>query len=307
VSQAPQASRAGGAEEGSVRWRLIVAYDGSGFHGFAAQEGRHTVAGVLAGAIARVSRSAVTLTCAGRTDAGVHATGQVVHFDLPEDRSAALDPDALLRSCNRLLAPAVVVREAEVAPRDFDARRSATARRYRYLVVNAPVADPLLAGLTWHVVDPLDRRRLDAAADVLLGEHDFRAFCRRVPGTPPDQPILRRVLDVRWTDLPRPTRSCRSSDPGGGSDGPTERPDSRVGAGLPLLPAVGTLLAFEIEANAFCHQMVRSVMGTLVDVGRSRKRPSDVVELLRSGDRQAASQPAPPQGLTLLEVRYGDR
>lgn len=303
MSQAP---RAGGAEEESVRWRLTVAYDGSGFHGFAAQEGQHTVAGALAGALARITRSPVSLTCAGRTDAGVHAIGQVVHFDLPEDRSAALDPDALVHSCNRLLAPSVVVREAGVAPAGFDARRSATARRYRYLVVNAPVADPLLAGLTWHVVDPLDIRRMEAASDALLGEHDFRAFCRRVPGTPSGQPIPRRVIDTRWRTLPGPSRSGSSREPSSGSSGDRGEPTGADdGSSVLLAPAVGTLLSFEIEANAFCHQMVRSVVGTLVDVGRARKRPSDVVALLRSGNRQAASQPAPSHGLTLVAVRYG--
>jgi tRNA pseudouridine38-40 synthase len=179
------------------------------------------------------------------------------------------------------------VREAEPVPADFDARHSATARRYRYLVVNAPVADPLLAGLAWHVADPLDLRSMAAAADALLGEHDFRAFCRRVPGSSPDDPIVRRVTDTRWADL--------------GVAGPEP-----AGPGPALVPVVGRLLAFEIEANAFCHQMVRSLVGTLVDVGRGRKRPSDVMWILQSADRQQASQPAPPQGLTLMAVRYGE-
>jgi tRNA pseudouridine38-40 synthase len=254
-----------------------VAYDGSAFHGFAAQEGQGTVAGVLSRALGRTTRTTVSLTCAGRTDAGVHALDQVVHFDLPADRSATLDPAALVQSCNRQLAPSIVVREAAVAPDGFDARRSATARRYRYLVVNAPVADPLLAATTWQVADRLDLRSMRAAADTLIGEHDFRAFCRRVPGTSPDDPIVRRVLDARWDRL---------SGPG-------------------VVPAVGHLLSFEIEANAFCHQMVRSLVGTLVDVGRGRSRPSDMLWILRSADRAQASQPAPPQGLCLVAVRYG--
>jgi tRNA pseudouridine38-40 synthase len=282
----------GGSEEGgaagaapaeTVRWALTLAYDGSAFHGFAAQSGQRTVAGSLAEALARVTRTEVSLTCAGRTDTGVHALDQVVHLDLPADAAARLDPAALVRSCNSQLAPTIVVRAAGPAADGFDARFSATARRYRYLVVNAPVADPLLAGLTWQVADPLDLRSMAAAADALLGEHDFRAFCRRVPGTSPDEPITRRVTDARWTRL----------DPG---HGPA------------LAPVTGDLLAFEIEANAFCHQMVRSLVGTLVDVGRGRRRPSDILWILRSADRQQASQPAPPQGLTLIAVRYpGDR
>jgi tRNA pseudouridine38-40 synthase len=270
------------APDGVTRWRLRLAYDGSGFRGFAVQTGQPgvpTVAGALSAALARAARAEVTLTCAGRTDAGVHALDQVVHLDLPADLAAALDPDTVLRSVNKQLAPSVVVREAGPVDPTFDARRSATSRRYRYLVVNGPVADPLLAGLAWHVADPLDLRTLSAAADALLGEHDFRAFCRRVPGTSPDEPIPRRVLDARWSEVVGTSEAA-------------------------LVPAEGRLLAFEIEANAFCHQMVRSLVGTLVDVGRGRKRPSDMLWILRSADRSQASQPAPPGGLTLTAVRY---
>ena len=288
----------GGSERATVRWRLRLAYDGRGFHGFAAQEGLETVAGALAAALSRVARTPVTLTCAGRTDAGVHALDQVVHVDLPADRSAALDPAAVVKSCNSQVGPRIVVRSAEIAPEGFDARHSATARRYRYLVVNAPVADPLLAGLTWHVADPLDLRSMAAAADALLGEHDFRAFCRRVPGTEASDPINRRVLDARWTRLDgRP--------PGARTAGTSELDADRRSTGASLAPVVGDLLAFEIEANAFCHQMVRSLVGTLVDVGRGRRRPSDILHILRSADRSRAAQPAPPQGLTLMAVRYG--
>jgi tRNA pseudouridine38-40 synthase len=252
----------GGRDRATVRWRLRVAYDGSGFHGFAAQVGLPTVAGALSEALSRVARTPVTLTCAGRTDSGVHALDQVVHFDVPAQRSDALDPAGLVKSCNSQVGPSIVVREAGIAPGGFDARHSATARRYRYLVVNAPVPDPLLAGLTWHVPDPLDIRAMAAAADALLGEHDFRAFCRRVPGSTPDDPIPRRVLDARWTKLDgRPTsaRTAGTSDIGVAESGTT--------TGAALAPVVGDLLAFEIEANAFCHQMVRSLVGTLVDVG----------------------------------------
>ncbi len=292
----------GGQGDGSVRWRLRVAYDGTGFRGFAAQEGQETVAGSLIDALSRVARAPVTLTCAGRTDAGVHALDQVVHFDLPAGRSAALDPAGLVKSVNSQVGPAIVVRSAETAPASFDARRSAIGRRYRYLVVNAPVADPLLAGLAWHVADPLDLRAMTAAADSLLGEHDFRAFCRRVPGRSADEPVPRRVHDARWTLLDDRPRSA--------TDG-TATPERRAaadgdagGRGPALLPAVGDLLAFEIEANAFCHQMVRSLVGTLVEIGRGRRRPPDILEIIRFADRSRAAQPAPPHGLTLMGVRY---
>jgi tRNA pseudouridine38-40 synthase len=273
------APHAGGAHPEVVRWRLRVAYDGSGFRGFAAQNGHRTVGGALSEALSLATQVDVSLTCAGRTDAGVHALDQVVHFDLPAPVASQLDPAAVMRSVNRQLAPSIVIREAGEVPLTFSARRSATGRKYRYLVVNGPVPDPLMAKVAWHVADPLDLRTMSAAADALIGEHDFRAFCRRAPGTTADDPINRRVLDARWSVV----------------DG---------SKGNALLPAVGRLLAFEIEANAFCHQMVRSLVGTLVDVGRGRKRASDITWILRSADRQQASPPAPAAGLTLMAVHY---
>jgi len=138
---------------------------------------------------------------------------------------------------------------------------------------------------------------MTAAADALLGEHDFRAFCRRVPGTTAEDPIPRRVLDARWTRLDGRPAGARSA-------GTSDLEAHAATTGASLAPVVGDLLAFEIEANAFCHQMVRSLVGTLVDVGRGRKRPSDILHILRSADRSQASQPAPPQGLTLMAVRY---
>ncbi|MDA8343140.1 MAG: tRNA pseudouridine(38-40) synthase TruA [Actinomycetota bacterium] len=270
----PEAVEPGGA---GTRWRFRIAYDGTPFHGFAVQPGQVTVAGVLSEALTRHTGVPVDLTCAGRTDRGVHAAGQVVHADLPAPVAATLDATALVRSCNRQLAPSVAVLDAGAAPDGFDARRSALSRTYRYLVVDGPVPDPLLAGRTWHVPGPLDLRAMAAAADAVLGEQDFRAFCRRVPGTDPGDPIPRRVLDARWSDRT---------------------------AGAPLPPASGRLLAFDIEASSFCHQMVRSLVGTLVDVGLGRRRAADVTWILRSGDRAHAAQPAPPGGLTLVSVRY---
>jgi tRNA pseudouridine38-40 synthase len=259
----------------TVRLRLTVSYDGAGFRGFAAQPGQRTVAGALADAIAVVVGHPVDLVCAGRTDAGVHATGQVVHVDVRE----GVDCARLVRSVNTLLKPTVVVRSAEIAPPGFDARRSARARRYRYLVLEDSTPDPLLAPLSWHVPGPLDLRAMTSAADALLGEHDFRAFCRRVPGTGPGTPIVRRVLDARFAEVGVP---------------PGE-----------LAPGA-RLLRFEIEATSFCHQMVRSVVGLLVEVGRGRRRVSDVTWLLQIGDRsRGGGVIAPPQGLCLLGVDYG--
>ncbi|HVX22512.1 MAG TPA: tRNA pseudouridine(38-40) synthase TruA [Acidimicrobiales bacterium] len=263
------------APEGANRWRLLLAYDGSGFRGFAAQPGTVTVAGTLAAALARAARldDPPPIVCAGRTDAGVHARGQVVHVDLPADLH--LD---LVHVLNRQLAPAIVVRSAVVAAPDFDARRDATGRHYRYLVWNAPVPDPLLAPVAWHVPDPLDLRAMSAAADALIGQHDFRAFCRRPPGTTPEDPIVRVVTDARWSAV--------------GHDA----------ADLPV--GSGRLLRFDIGASSFCHQMVRSVVATLVDAGRGRGNTATVVGLLAAGSRAGTARPAPAHGLCLVAVDY---
>ena len=251
----------------TVRARLLVAYDGSGFRGFAAQPGVRTVGGTLIEALAKILRQPVELTCAGRTDAGVHAWGQVVTFDAPADR---YDPVLLQRSLNRLCAPAIVVREATVAASpDFDARHSAQARTYRYTIVNRPVPDPFLSHLAWHVDDPLDLDLLRLACDPLVGEHDFSAFCRRP-----------KRRDGGESSMVRHVRAAAWSDQGDG------------------------LLRFEITANAFCHQMVRSVVGTLVEVGLGRLHAGEILGILAGADRSAAGQLAPPQGLCLWSVEY---
>jgi tRNA pseudouridine38-40 synthase len=250
----------------TVRVRMTVAYEGSSFHGFAANAGVRTVGGSLAEALAKVLGHAISLTCAGRTDKGVHAVGQVVSFDA---RSEGLDLEALQRSINALCGPAVAVRDAAVVAADFDARFSAIARRYRYIVWNRPGPDPFLAGRAWHVDVPLDLAAMTLACDPFIGEHDFSAFCRRPrPSDGREVSLVRRVVEAGWHD-----------------DG-----DGR--------------LRFEIEAGAFCHQMVRSVVGTMVDVGRGRLRAGELVGILRSKNRNRAGDVAPPHGLYLLAVRY---
>lgn len=253
--------------EATTRVKLVVAYDGSGFHGFWPNAGVRTVGGELVSAVEQVLGASIEMTCAGRTDTGVHAWGQVVTFDAPADR---LDLRRLQQSVNRLCGPELVVREAaEVGP-DFDARSSATGRTYRYTVLNRAVPDPFLHATTWLVPEPLDLRAMTLACDPLIGSHDFSSFCRRpkVPDGQPPVSLTRRVTDARWSDL---------------------------GEGR---------LRFEITANAFCHQMVRSVVGLLVAVGRGRTRAGDVLGIIRAEDRQAAPSPAPPQGLCLWSVQY---
>ena len=248
------------------RTRLVVAYDGAPFHGFARNEGVRTVGGTLTDAIGTVVGHPVELTCAGRTDKGVHARAQVVHFDAPV---GAVDHGALVRSLNRMCAPAIAVVTAEAVDRSFDARFSATARRYRYLVHNRPTPDPFTAASAWHVDVPLLLPAMVLGCDALIGEHDFSAFCRRPTRRDgAEASLVRRVTEAAWYD-----------------DG-----DGR--------------LRFEIEASSFCHQMVRSIVGTLIDVGRQRRRPGELLGVIRSRDRRHAGDLAPPHGLTLWTVRY---
>jgi len=251
------------------RIRMVVAYDGTDFHGFAAQHDVVTVGGTLSAAIGQVVGQPIDMTCAGRTDAGVHAWGQVVSFDLP---ATAADTTALARlqvSVNRLCSPSIVVREVAVAPDDFDARFSAIARTYRYTVLQTPVGDPFRVRTVWHVPELLDLRAMQLACDPFIGEHDFSSFCRaaqRSDGTP--VPLTRRVTSATWVD-----------------------------------PGDGTV-QFRVTASAFCHQMVRSLVGTLVEVGRGRRRAGEMMGILLAGDRQAAGQLAPPTGLCLWHVDY---
>ncbi|MGH2684185.1 MAG: tRNA pseudouridine(38-40) synthase TruA [Actinomycetota bacterium] len=252
-----------GASSALCRVRLLVAYDGRGFHGFAANPGIKTIGGTLITSIARVLGHEITITCAGRTDTGVHAWGQVVTFDA---RAEGLDLEALQRSVNKLCAPQIVVREAEVVDDDFDARRSALSRHYRYTVVNRPVPDPFMAGTAWHVEQPLELAALRLTCDPLIGEHDFSAFCRKPPAR--DASLVRRVIDAGWTDL---------------GDG---------------------VLRFEIGASSFCHQMVRSLVGTMVEMGLGKRTAGEMASILRSHDRKYAGHLAPAHGLCLWEVRY---
>ena len=264
------------------RWRLLIAYDGAAFRGFAAQPQIPTVAGALSEALGRTARTGEPplITCAGRTDAGVHARAQVVHVDLPV--ASTSDGIWLARALNRQLAPRIVVRRADAVGPDFDARRTATARSYRYLVWNAPAPDPLLAPLAWQVRDPLDFSSMRAASDVFLGTHDFRSFCRRPVGSSPDRPLERRVTTARWS-----LDQGREATDADGATG-----ESR-------------LLRFDITAASFCHQMVRSLVGSLVEVGRGKETAAGLMERLRAVTRHRMPDPAPAHGLCLVSVTYG--
>lgn len=243
-----------------MRVRATVAYDGTDFHGFAANDGVRTVVGELCRVLSLVARCEVELVGAGRTDAGVHARGQVISFDVPD----GTDLTRVQRSTNKLLGTEIMLRDLTPAPEGFSARFDASWRRYRYGIDNRPVADPLTARTSWWVPQPLDIDLMRLACDPLIGEHDFTSFCRRPDA---EASLVRRVLHARWFE-----------------DAP--------------------MLTFEIQATAFCHNMVRSIVGLLVEVGRGKRRAGDVAGLLRARDRSRAATVAPAHGLVLEEVAY---
>ena len=225
-----------------------------------------TIGGTLARSLERILRHPVELTCAGRTDTGVHAWGQVVTFDAREE---GLDLDAVQRALNKLCGPAIAVREISEAPGDFDARFSATGRVYRYTILNRLAPDPFLATTSWHIESPLDLDVLRLTGDPFIGEHDFSTYCRRPKRDDGEEAsLVRRVRRAEWTD---------------------------VGDGV---------LRFEMEANAFCHQMIRSVVGSMVEAGLGRRRAGDLRADLVSRDRSRGGQLAPPHGLCLWQVLY---
>lgn len=232
------------------RVRFTVAYHGEPFAGFARNEGMDTVAGRLEDALSLITGGPVRVVAAGRTDRGVHAIGQVISVDVP----VGFAPEMLCRRVNKLCAPNISVREPRIVDEHFDARHSARSRSYRYLVWNNPTPSPLLSDRSWHVPYQLDLTSMRAGAVELTGDHDFSSLCRRPPDVAPDVPLQRTVFSAKWSGT------------------------------------AGGLVEFDIVGRAFCHQMVRSIVGLCVDIGRGRRSPSDVDALLAARDR-AASPP----------------
>lgn len=258
---------------GLVRVRLDLGYDGTGFAGWARQPGQRTVQGALEEAVAMVLRQErAELVCAGRTDSGVHARGQVAHLDAAQadliattGRSGAPWPASLVRRLNGVLDADVRVRRATAAPAGFDARFAALWRRYAYRLSDRPAtADPLLRNQTLWWSRALDVASMQRAADLLLGEHDFLAYCRPREGAS----TVRELQHLR----------CR-----------------RDAAGLIVL---------DVQADAFCHHMVRALTGALVSVGEGRRPVSWPAEVLAARRRDGSAPVLPARGLTLEEVGY---
>lgn len=251
-----------------TRLRLDVSYDGRDFSGWAVQPTRRTVAGVLLAALGRLTDPSTPfgLTVAGRTDAGVHATGQVCHIDLPADVWSSLE-GTLLRRLAALMPPDARVRAVTPVPSTFDARFSATFRRYEYRVADTVFGpEPLRRHDTLGWVRPLDLARLREAAAGLVGLHDFAAFCKRKEHAT----TVRAITRLEWR---------READ------------------GV----AVAT-----VQADAFCQAMVRSLVGAMLTVGDGRRDPEWPAKLLTRTERSSEVTVAPAHGLTLVAVGYPD-
>ena len=240
-------------------YRVDMAYDGTGFRGYARQEGLRTVQGELEAALATVLGLPVETAVAGRTDAGVHARSQVVSFQGDD-----VDPARLRGSVNGIVGPEIGIREIAEVEDGFHARFSAQWRRYRYSIDQGTAPDPLTRHMVWHVGRSLDLEAMRTAVASLVGEHDFSSFCRTIE----EQSNVRRIERVEW------------------GEGPQD------------------VLELWVQANSFCQQMVRSIVGFCYDVGRGFSKAESVTRVVDARSRAAVATVAPPHGLILWEVGY---
>ena len=247
---------------GARNIKLVLSYDGTDFHGWQRQPGLPTIQGSLEDVIEHVTGTRSEANASGRTDAGVHAIGQVANFQT----STRLEPSVLAKAFNALLPRTIRVRSAEDVPLAFHATLDATSKRYRYVVDDGSVADPFALRYRWHVGRRLDIDRMRVAARALVGRHDYRSF---------------------ETDWPNRATSVRTVF---GVDVTRE----------------GQAVAIEAEADGFLYNMVRAMAGTLVLVGSGKRPESFAGDALAAQSRTAAGPTAPPWGLFLLWVRYGN-
>ncbi len=240
--------------------RITLEYDGCAYCGWQVQSGRDSIQARVEDALKRIFSEPIRVRAAGRTDAGVHARGQVAAFRLPR----RFAPSELMRALNALLPPDIAVTTASSAEDSFDPRRDARSRSYEYRVLNQPIRSALEFRYSWLVREPLNLARMNEAAAIFIGEHDFASM--RSLGSN-EKTTVRRVVASYW------------------------RRD-------------GTLLTYRVEATAFLRHMVRTMVAAMVDAGRGAVTPQELEQLLVSCNRALAPAPAPACGLYLVEVRY---
>lgn len=257
-----------------MNWKLILAYDGTEFHGWQIQPEHATIQGELAGAIERITGERVLPQGSGRTDAGVHALAQVASFEL----GAPIPPENLHRALNRTLPAAIRVLRAEHASPEFHARHSVRAKTYEYRIFQGEICPPWLARFVYALNWLLDVERMRSAAGMVVGEHDFTSFAASDPdlGT---RSYVNAGEDVRPDNVRRIHSSAFSHED-------------------------GDLLIYRVRGNGFLHHMVRNLVGTFIDVGRGHIGPEDVKQILEARSRSAAGATAPARGLFLDSVEY---
>jgi tRNA pseudouridine38-40 synthase len=245
--------------------KLTIAYDGTDFHGWQIQAGKPTIQGEIVSVLGRLTQERVAIHGAGRTDAGVHALGQVASF---RTRSALSAPE-LQRALNALLPPAIRIAAVEETGPDFNARWSARAKTYRYRLYRGRVVPPMIWRYVLHYPFPLDEDRMRDAAARFVGAHDFAAFAAST-GSEEDDKERSTVREVYSTELVR----------------------------------AGEELVFTVRGRSFLRYMVRKMVGTLLDVGRGRLSPQDIERLYESRDRSKSGPTVPPQGLCMVSVEH---
>jgi len=258
--------------------RLTVSYDGTRFVGWQRQSEGDSIQGLLEEALGRFEGVPVTVHGAGRTDAGVHALGQVASVQL----TCVHPPEALLRGLNASLPPEVRVTAVEDAAPDFHARFSARSKTYRYVMRNAPIVSPFERAYVWHIPEPLDVEAMQTAAAMLVGTHDFAAF-----GSAGGE-----VKDTIRTIIRSEIRVFHASH------------EPRTNHQPPTANHQPELLAYEVAGTGFLRQMVRAIVGTLVEIGRGGRPAASMSALVAGRSRAAAGATAPPHGLFLVGVDY---
>jgi tRNA pseudouridine38-40 synthase len=267
-------------ENGQFSWKLVLCYDGTGFHGWQVQPGQLTIQGSLADAIQRVTGEFVLPQGSGRTDTGVHARGQVASFSL----AAPIPPSNLLRALNRTLHESIRILSAEHTPSDFHARHSVRSKTYEYRIFRAEICPPWVARFVYALNWPLDVERMRQASSLVLGEHDFTSFA----ATDPD-------LSARRTAGPNINPG---KTPG------TERDGNIRTIFESSWREEDDLLIYRVRGNGFLHHMVRNLVGTFLDAGRGHIDPQAVSTILERRSRSAAGATAPARGLFLDSVEY---
>jgi tRNA pseudouridine38-40 synthase len=299
-----------------TNWKLTLAYNGSGFHGWQVQPGLTTVQGTLAEALRQITGETVLPQGAGRTDTGVHALAQVASFTL----ASPIPPGNLQRALNRILPAGIRVLSAEIAPPHFHARHSSRGKRYEYRIFERRqqtstaakpqerICSPFLAPFVWDCRWPLDLEAMQAAAQHILGTHDFTAMAASASLgrdlSPGRDTILLTAAGRRHPERSEGPLYSADSYEGSQEQGTSTTPNPLKTIQKAAWRRENDLLFFQIQGSGFLHHMVRNLVGTMVDIGRGSLTPDDLPRILASRDRSQAGPTAPASGLFLVQVLY---